>query len=410
MLKSLALSQRLPIHVDIGINYGAGPVMVSTVLAILKELSRIESLRMAVPDASLMCKLTEHMPDSGSASIMTKLHLSIFNKLHVAILAPDFFGGRFRTMHTLQLDNCVPTWNSSIPHNLTTMDITLPTFTSGIVTHKAHIDTMLKLLSETSALERLTLVNCLVSIYQEEWWSEDDPSRGGPSWPTIHLPALTHITVDEEIFSTCGFLRHLRLPMVSDLRITCTVDVEDVSGIPSLFGAIHIALPVQFGKATERLELDGIGTSSMRVAGYCHDDNVSIDASPTFTLRLSWGTWSDSRVPEFLAALSDAGFLESIRFIDISMLQPLRRREWATLLDALPAVESMYLRGHALRGLQAALTADHPDGNSMPSADIIALLLPKWRSLHVERCELHCGGEFIDLLQQRCNAKQGLQR
>lgn len=411
MLKSLILSQSLQLHVDIGTNYGTSPVMDNIVFTILKELNRIESLSIAVPNVESMYKFTNCMPDHGTAPVMTQLRLSILNGLHAAILPPDLFCGGFRAMRTLRLDNCSLSWDSCISRNLTTMEVTLPTSSpDAVVDPKAHVKSILKLLSDTPALECLTLVNCLISIYREDWWDENFPSRGDPNWPKVHLSSLTHLTVDEEILSTCSLLAQLCLPNASSVRLTCTCDRENAPySILSLYGAVKAALPVHFGKTMERLKLDGIGTSSLRVTGYCPDHDC-FKASPTFTLRLSWAPWSHNRVSEFLTGLSDSGFLASIRFLHISMLQSLSREEWVSLLQALPAVESIYLRGDSLMGLQDALLVADRNENSIVGADTNAPLLPELRFLHADRCKLHSAAGFARFLRQRRDTKHGLHR
>lgn len=419
MLKSLTLSRSLPLHVNIAINYGTGLVLDTVVFTILTELDRIETLSIAVSDVNTMSKFLDCMPGHGSASVMKTLRLSILNKLHVTSLPRDLFRGGFDAVRTLRLDNCAPSWDSCMSHNLTTLEINLPTFTRGTLNQTAHIQSLLKLLSHIPALERLTLVNCMISIYREDWWDEANPSAVDPAWPTVHFPALTHLTVEDEILSTCAFLIKLRLPSAFFVKLTCASDIEDVLTLPPLFDAIKVALPVEFGRTMERLRLEGVRSASLRVTGSSPDgdcfDASSTVTSPTVIIWLTWAPWGENRVPQFLDALLDTGFLTSVRFLQISTLQLLSRAEWVNLFEAVPGVESIYLRGEGLPGLQDALTVDdgycdHCDDNSIAGGHIEPLLLPALRSLHAERCELHSAEGFGSFLRQRLDANHGLQR
>lgn len=218
-----------------------------------------------------------------------------------------------------------------------------------------------------------------------------NPRAAGVDW------VLTHFAVTEEILSACSFLEQLRLPSVVSFSMSCLSDIADVPlNIPSLFIALKTALPAQFGRNMEALKLEGIGTSSLRVASYC-EEQACFEGSPRFTLRLTWSPWGEARVPQFLAALAGEGFLGSIRSLHIITLQSIPPMERVGLLEALPRVESLYIGGNGLQHFQEALIAGGRDEDSTADEDTHAPLLPALHSLHADHCEISNAAEFASL-------------
>lgn len=158
----------------------------STVFTILAPLS------ISVPDLKPINKFINYITSNiERAPLTTNIHFSILTRIQVAILPPDFFRGQFDRLHTLRLDNCAPNWDSCISRKLTTLEDMLPTFIRGSADQKAHIrESLLELLSKAPVLEKLILVNCMISVYREDWWDTEFPAQGNQEWPILELPAL----------------------------------------------------------------------------------------------------------------------------------------------------------------------------------------------------------------------------